>query len=67
MKSAIDIGSNSLRLLVIEEKNGKNAVVRQEVEETRLGEGFNEGRLLEASVERTLGVMEKWKSVFSEL
>ena len=61
MKSAIDIGSNSLRLLVLDEKNGKPAVIRQEVEETRLGEGFQEGRLLDASVERTLAVMEQWK------
>ena len=63
MKSAIDIGSNSLRLLVLDEKNGKPAVIRQEVEETRLGEGFQEGRLLDASVERTLAVMEQWKKV----
>lgn len=61
MKSAIDIGSNSLRLLVVEEKNGRSQVIRQEVEETRLGEGFNEGRLLEASVVRTLKVIETWK------
>lgn len=61
MKSAIDIGSNSLRLLVTDEKNGSSFVVRQEVEETRLGEGFQEGLLLETSVERTLKVMEQWK------
>lgn len=61
MKSAIDIGSNSLRLLVIEEVNGVRRVVRQSVEETRMGEGFREGRLLDSSMERTLDVIEGWK------
>lgn len=61
MKSAIDIGSNSLRLLVTEDCGGITRVVRQDVEETRMGEGFREGRLLEASMERTLGVIEGWK------
>lgn len=61
MKSAIDIGSNSLRLLVTEDCGGFTRVVRQDVEETRMGEGFREGRLLEASMERTLGVIEGWK------
>ncbi|MBR5328862.1 MAG: Ppx/GppA family phosphatase [Firmicutes bacterium] len=61
MKSAIDIGSNSLRLLVTEEVNGTTRVVRQDVEETRMGEGFKEGLLLDASMERTLKVMERWK------
>jgi len=61
MKSAIDIGSNSLRLLVTEEVNGTTRVVRQDVEEPRLGEGFREGILLDTSVERTLTVIERWK------
>ncbi len=61
MKAAIDIGSNSLRLLVVENKNGRSVVLRQEVEETRLGEGFNEGRLPDSSVERSLKVIEGWK------
>ena len=49
MKAAMDIGSNSLRLLVIEEAGGTSQVIRQEVEETRLGAGFKEGMLLSAS------------------
>lgn len=61
MKSAIDIGSNSLRLLVTEEINGVTHVVRQDVEETRMGEGFREGRLLDSSMKRTLDVIERWK------
>lgn len=61
MRSAIDIGSNSLRLLVTENINGATRVVRQDVEEPRLGEGFREGILTEASMERTLSAMEKWK------
>ncbi len=61
MKAAMDIGSNSLRLLVIEEAGGTSQVIRQEVEETRLGAGFKEGMLLAASVNRTLEVLERWK------
>ena len=62
MKSAIDIGSNSLRLLVTEERAGKVEVVRQDVRETRLGEGFREGELTSAAIARTLDVLEQWKS-----
>ena len=61
MRSAMDIGSNSLRLLVTEEVNGVTRVVRQDVEEPRLGEGFREGILTEASMERTLTALEQWK------
>lgn len=61
VKSAIDIGSNSLRLLVTEVVNGKASVVRQEVRETRLGEGFREGELTSASIARTLDVLAQWK------
>ncbi len=61
MKAAMDIGSNSLRLLVIDEAGGTSQVIRQEVEETRLGAGFKEGMLLAASVDRTLEVLERWK------
>ena len=32
MKAAMDIGSNSLRLLVIDEAGGTSQVIRQEVE-----------------------------------
>lgn len=63
MRSAIDIGSNSLRLLVTDEKGG---VLRQEVEETRLGKGFREGMLPESAVERTLAVMERWQKELKE-
>ncbi len=61
MKAAIDIGSNSLRLLVTEEISGKVNVLRQEVRETRLGEGFREGELTSASIARTLDVLAQWK------
>lgn len=61
MKAAIDIGSNSLRLLVIDECCGISRVIRQEVEETRLGAGFKEGMLLQTSVDRTLDVLVRWQ------
>lgn len=62
LKSAIDIGSNSLRLLVTETTAGKVKVVRQDVQETRLGEGFREGELTSASIARTLDVLEQWEN-----
>ncbi len=61
MKAAIDIGSNSLRLLVTEGERGASRVLRQDVEETRLGEGFDKGILTEASMERTLAVIGRWR------
>jgi exopolyphosphatase/guanosine-5'-triphosphate,3'-diphosphate pyrophosphatase len=48
-------------LLVTEEVAGKIKVIRQEVKETRLGEGFREGELTSASISRTLDVLEQWK------
>lgn len=57
MKAAIDIGSNSLRLLVLDDKNN---VIRQEVEETRLGKGLEERILPLDRVDATLKVISRW-------
>lgn len=61
VKAAIDIGSNSLRLLITEEVDGKVKILRQEVRETRLGEGFREGELTSAAIARTLDVLTRWQ------
>lgn len=63
MKAAIDIGSNSLRLLVIDENH---RLVLQKVVETRLGEGFREGSLTSASMSRTLDVLEEWQKELAD-
>ncbi len=57
MKAAIDIGSNSLRLLQV---GDDHQLVRQKVAETRLGEGFREGAITSAAIGRTLEVLDLW-------
>lgn len=57
MKAAIDIGSNSLRLLQV---GDDHKLIRQKVEETRLGEGFREGAITSAAIGRTLEVLDLW-------
>ncbi len=61
MRAAIDIGSNSLRLMIGKVgENGEKIVLEQQVEETRLGEGCRDNLLTPAAIERTLQVLEKW-------
>ena len=67
MKAAMDIGSNSLRLLVCERTAAGTKLIRQSVEETRLGEGFREGILTDASMERTLSAIINWQEELKEL
>ena len=56
IKAGIDIGSNSVRLLV---KDG-DAILRQEVEEPRLGKGFTEGVLKGEPVQDTIEIVTAW-------
>lgn len=58
MRAAVDIGSNSIRLLAIDD-DGR--LLRQEVVETRLGEGFAAGCLTEAAITRTLAVLARFQ------
>lgn len=57
MKAAIDIGTNTLRLLVGEEESGRVKVWRQFVEETRLGTGIEGKRLLVEAMKRALAAL----------
>ncbi|MEG1867467.1 MAG: hypothetical protein RR219_00855 [Clostridiales bacterium] len=57
MRGAIDIGSNSLRLLKVDDKHN---LIEQKVAETRLGEGFREGSISSAAIARTLKVLDLW-------
>ncbi len=61
MRAAIDIGSNSLRLMIGEiGAGGESIVMEQEVEETRLGEGCRDNLLTAAAIDRTMAVLGKW-------
>ncbi|HET9957022.1 MAG TPA: Ppx/GppA phosphatase family protein [Polyangiaceae bacterium] len=56
--AAIDIGTNSVLLLVAEATRGRIEVLVERAEITRLGEGVDRtGRLSEAACERTLAVL----------
>lgn len=54
---AIDIGTNSTRLLVAEESEGQIRTVATNLAITRLGEGIGRGELLPSAMDRTAGVV----------
>ncbi|MDD2496840.1 MAG: Ppx/GppA phosphatase family protein [Desulfitobacteriaceae bacterium] len=60
-KAAVDIGTNSIRMLIGVPTEGKVQVVNQTVEETRLGAGIAGKRLLPESMERTIQVLKKYR------
>jgi exopolyphosphatase/guanosine-5'-triphosphate,3'-diphosphate pyrophosphatase len=63
--AAIDIGSNSTRLVVAEAHNdGRYRVLDEERESTRLGRSlFSTGRLDEESIEATLSALRRFQSI----
>ncbi len=61
---AIDVGSNSTRLLVADiEENGTVIPVARELKTTRLGQGISGGVLLGEPVERTLAVIRHFNDI----
>lgn len=57
-KAVIDIGTNSIKLLVMEDMPGGAAVLRDRAEIARLGEGSAEsGRLSEEAIARSIAVI----------
>ena len=62
---AIDIGTNSIRLVVAEvDADGHYRVLEEEREMTRLGHGlFARGRLLSEPMERSIAVLAKMKTI----
>jgi len=62
---AIDIGTNSIRLVVAEvEPDGRYRVLEEEREMTRLGHGlFARGRLLNEPMERSLAALAKMNTI----
>lgn len=63
MRAAIDIGSNTVHLLVGEVKDGKVVVGLQVVRTTRLGEGCKDRVLLDVSMERTVNALADFQEV----
>ena len=58
--AAIDVGTNTVLLLVAEHVNGSIVAVEERAEIVRLGEGLDRtGRLAEAAMERTLAVIDR--------
>ncbi|MFA7466985.1 MAG: Ppx/GppA family phosphatase [Desulfotomaculaceae bacterium] len=59
--AAVDVGSNSVRLLVADVDDlGKVVPLHAELKTTRLGHGFTQGRLLPGAIEKTLAVLEQY-------
>jgi exopolyphosphatase/guanosine-5'-triphosphate,3'-diphosphate pyrophosphatase len=64
--ASIDIGSNTLRLLIGEVKNSRIADVCYERKITRLGTGVNQtGRLQDKNIEASLAVLREFSSIIS--
>jgi exopolyphosphatase/guanosine-5'-triphosphate,3'-diphosphate pyrophosphatase len=62
--AAIDCGTNSTRLLVVD---GSGAVLAREMHITRLGESVDAGRhLLAEATERTLSVLRRYRRIMNE-
>jgi exopolyphosphatase/guanosine-5'-triphosphate,3'-diphosphate pyrophosphatase len=66
--ATIDIGTNSVLLLVAESENGALRPVRERATVTRLGEGVDRNRcLLDAACERTLACLSDYAAQLREL
>ncbi len=63
--AAIDIGTNSIRLIVAEPLRGGNyRILDEEKESTRLGENLSQtGRLDERAIEKSLGALRRMKQI----
>lgn len=61
--AAVDIGTNSCRLLIAEKKaDGSFNILCRKLEITRLGEGVDQNRLLtDEAIKRTVAVLKKYK------
>jgi exopolyphosphatase/guanosine-5'-triphosphate,3'-diphosphate pyrophosphatase len=59
VRAVMDVGTNSIKLLVVRFSPGKQTELADKVEITRLGEGADEtGELSRAAMERTAGVID---------
>jgi len=69
MYAAVDIGTNTTRLLVARDVSGSIEVVERRQHITRLGEGIGEGsrRLLPGAVRRTVDALSSFRGVWEGL
>ncbi len=64
MRASIDIGTNTVLLLIGEEKNGILSVLREEYRMPRLGKGVDNNKTLhQDSMQRVLGVLKEYKKI----
>ena len=66
--AAVDVGTNSVRLLVAEASGSELAPVDRRMRITRLGQGVGaSGQLHPDALKRTLGVLQEYRQVIDEL
>jgi len=63
MFGAIDVGTNSVRLLIAECENNKINYVYKDLKTTRLGEGLRSNVLQEKAIERTVQALEEFLKI----
>lgn len=66
MRAAIDIGSNTVRLLIGEVKDGQVRALHQQLFTTRLGDTTVGGRLSPVGRKKTIAALEAFKAVLAE-
>jgi len=68
LKAAIDIGTNSCRLLIADVEAGRYEVIRRELNSTRLGQGVDANKkLAPEAIERTIICLREFIGIISEL
>ena len=66
LKAAVDIGSNSVRLLVGSVEKGRVQVAEQHLRTTRLGKTAKGGSLNKDAVARTIGALAEFKEILAK-
>lgn len=67
MKASIDIGTNTVLLLIGEVQNGNLQVLHEEYRIPRLGKGVDANRTLQReSIERVMEVLKEYKSIIND-
>jgi len=66
MFGAIDVGTNSVRLLIAECENNKINYVYKDLKTTRLGEGLQSNVLQEKAIDRTVQALEDFLKILDQ-
>lgn len=65
--ATLDLGTNTFRLLISENLEGKFKRIYRETDITRLGEGvINTGRIKDEAIKRSISILSKYKTVIDE-